>query len=256
MAPAIDTIAVDLNMSGVESVMALSIYLLATAFGPLIIGPLSEIYGRKPIIHITNTWFLIWNLICGFSNSKGLLIASRLLAGFGASAVYALGYGVLGDVWSKEQRGRSLGLYLLIPLLGAAVGPIVGGFVTQYSSWRWIFWSTSILQAVLAVASFPLVLETYAPLLLRRKAEKLRESTGDSRYYAEIETREEGRSATWKLRNSLSRPFRLLIFHPIVQMQAILGGLNYGILYFALTSFSTLFVKAYGKQQHKAQFLR
>lgn len=136
MAPAINTIAVDLNMSNTESVMALSIYLLATAFGPLVIGPLSEIYGRKPIIYITNVWFLIWNLICGFANSKGLLIAARLLAGFGASAVYALGYGVLGDVWSDEQRGQSLSIYLLIPLLGAAVGPIVGGFITEYSKVR------------------------------------------------------------------------------------------------------------------------
>lgn len=246
MAPATNTIAIDLNMTNIESVMALSVYLLATAFGPLIIGPLSEIYGRKPIVHITNVWFLIWNLIGGFANSKGLLIASRLLAGFGASAVYALGYGVLGDLWSREQRGRSLGLYLLVPLLGAAVGPIVGGFITEGTTWRWMFWSTSILQAILAVASIPIVLETYAPLLLSRRAERLRQNTGDSRYYAEVETREEGRSAVWKLRNSLSRPFRLLMFHPIVQIQTILGGINYGLLYFALSSFSSLFVSAYG----------
>ena len=110
-----------------------------------------------------------------------------------------------------------------------------------------MFWSTSILQAILAVASFPAVLETYAPLLLSKRAERLRKDTGDSRYYAEVETREEGRSALWKLQNSLSRPFRLLIFHPIVQIQAILGGINYGLLYFTLSSFSSLFVSAYGE---------
>lgn len=51
-----------------------------------------------------------------------MLIACRFLAGFGASSIYALASGVLGDVWRPEQRGRSLGVYLLIPLLGAAVG--------------------------------------------------------------------------------------------------------------------------------------
>jgi MFS family permease len=51
MAPAIDAIAVDLNMSKTESTMALSVYLLATAFAPLVIGPLSEVYGRKSIFH-------------------------------------------------------------------------------------------------------------------------------------------------------------------------------------------------------------
>lgn len=250
MAPAITTIANDLHMSNTESTMALSVYLLATAFGPLIIGPLSEVYGRKPIIHATNIWFLAWNLICGFANSKGLLIAARLLAGFGASAVYSLAYGVLGDVWPPEQRGRSLSLYLLIPLTGAAIGPIIGGFIVDYSTWRWMFWATTILQGILEVCSLPLVHETYAPLLLRRRAAQLRKAASDPRYHAPIETHESGRSPLWKIRNSLSRPLRLLAFHPIIQTQALLGGINYGLLYFALASFSTLYVSAYGESIH------
>lgn len=122
MAPALPLISRELDMNSAEAAMALSIYLLATAFGPLIIGPLSEIYGRKRVLDASNVWFLVWNIACGFANTKELLIAGRFLAGFGASAIYALGGGVLGDVWRPEQRGRSLGIYLIIPLLGAAVG--------------------------------------------------------------------------------------------------------------------------------------
>lgn len=247
MAPAIDTIADELNMSTTESTMALSVYLLATAFGPMVIGPLSEVYGRSSIFHFTNIWFLVWNLICGFANSKALLIAARLLAGFGASAVYSMAYGVLGDVWSAEQRGRSLSMYLLVPLTGAAIGPIVSGFIVQYSTWRWMFWSTTVLQAILELSSLFLFYETYAPVLLRRRAEKLRKETGDSRHHAEIEMRESGRSAVWKVGRSLSRPIRLLAFHPIIQIQALLAGINYGLLYFALASFSSLYVSAYGE---------
>jgi MFS family permease len=246
MAPAIDAIAVDLNMSKTESTMALSVYLLATAFAPLVIGPLSEVYGRKSIFHLTNIFFLAWNLTCGFANSKGLLIAARLLAGFGASAVYSLAYGVLGDVWSAEQRGRSLSMYLLIPLTGSAVGPIVGGFVVEYSTWRWMFWATTILQGILEASSLLIFYESYGPVLLRRRAEKLRNDTGDNRYHAAVERRESGRSTLWKISRSLSRPLRLLIFHPIIQIQAILQGINYGLLYFALASFSALHVSAYG----------
>jgi MFS family permease len=246
MAPAMDAIAVDLNMSKTESTMALSVYLLATAFAPLIIGPLSEVYGRKSIFHMTNIFFLAWNLTCGFANSKGLLIAARLLAGFGASAVYSLAYGVLGDVWSAEKRGRSLSMYLLIPLTGSAVGPIVGGFIVEYSTWRWMFWATTILQGILKASSLLLFYESYRPVLLRRRAEKLRNDTGDSRYHAAVERRESGHSTLWKISRSLSRPLRLLIFHPIIQIQAILQGINYGLLYFALGSFSALHVSAYG----------
>lgn len=124
MAPALTTIAIELHMSHIESIMALSIYLLATAFGPLVIGPLSEVYGREKILHASNIWFLVWNVVCGFANTKEVLIAARFLAGFGASSIFALAGGVLGDVWRLEQRGRSLGVYLLIPLLGAAVGEL------------------------------------------------------------------------------------------------------------------------------------
>ncbi|KAF8859304.1 MFS general substrate transporter [Acephala macrosclerotiorum] len=105
-APALGTIAHELNMTSAESAMALSIYLLATAFGPLLIGPLSEIYGRQVVLHASSVWFLVWNIACGFANTKELLIASRFLAGFGASSIYALAGGVLGDVWRPEQRGR------------------------------------------------------------------------------------------------------------------------------------------------------
>jgi MFS family permease len=120
MAPALSQIGSELDMSPTESAMSMSIYLLATAFGPLLIGPLSEVYGRQGILHGSNLWFLLWNIVCGFA--KELLIASRFLAGFGASAIYALAGGVLGDVWSREQRGKSLALYLLVPLLASAVG--------------------------------------------------------------------------------------------------------------------------------------
>lgn len=75
-------------------------------------------YGRSPILHVSNVWFLVWNIVCGFANNKHTLISARLLARLGASSIYALGGGVLGDIWTPEQRGKSLGIYLLIPLLG------------------------------------------------------------------------------------------------------------------------------------------
>lgn len=247
MAPALNDIGSSLNMNQEESVMGMSVYLLATAFGPLIIGPLSEVYGRQPVLHATNIWFLIWNIICGFANNKGLLIASRLLAGLGASAIYALAGGVLGDIWPREQRGRSLALYILIPMLGAAVGPIIGGFITEGTTWRWIFWSTSILQAVMVGGSFLAFKETYAPIILQRKANRIRKSAGDDQYYTEMEKLASGRSALWIIQRSLTRPLRLLAFHPIIQVQSLLSAFQYGILYLMLSSFSDLWTTQYGE---------
>ena len=91
MAPALSSIAKDLKMNNVELEMALSVYIVAIAFGPLILGPLSEVYGRESLLHACNVWLLVWNIVCGFANSKGLLIAARFLAGFGGSLIYAVG---------------------------------------------------------------------------------------------------------------------------------------------------------------------
>lgn len=247
MAPALSTIAHELDMNAAESVMALSIYALATAFGPLVIGPLSEIYGRERILHASNAWFLVWNIACGFANTKGLLIAARFLAGFGASSVYALAGGVLGDVWRPEQRGRSIGIYLLIPLLGAAVGPIIGGFMASRTTWRWMFWATSIFQVVMNAASFLCFDETYAPVILRRRARKLRKETGNQQYQTVEERRQSsGQESTLSiLGRTLSRPIRLLMFHPIIQITSVISAFNYGILYIILTTFSTLWVDQY-----------
>ncbi|KAL5337635.1 major facilitator superfamily domain-containing protein [Aspergillus crustosus] len=247
MAPALSIIAKEFDMNSAESAMALSIYLLATAFGPLVIGPLSEVYGRKPILHASNIWFLVWNLVCGFANSKEVLIASRFLAGFGASAIYALASGVLGDVWRPEQRGRSLGVYLLIPLLGAAVGPIIGGFMAGRTTWRWMFWSTSIFQAVMILVSFTAFHETYEPVILRARAKKLRRETGESRYYTADERLHATKSPVAVIGRALIRPLRLLAFHPIIQITAVLQGLSYGTLYIVLSTFSDLWTKQYGQ---------
>ncbi|KAL4966914.1 MFS transporter [Aspergillus stella-maris] len=245
MAPALSTIAREFDMTSAESAMALSIYLLATAVGPLFIGPLSEVYGRRPVLHASNLWFLVWNMVCGFANSKELLIASRFLAGFGASAIYSLASGVLGDVWRPEQRGSSLAVYQLIPLLGSAVGPIIGGFMAGRTTWRWMFWSTSIFQAIMIIVSFSVFKETYGPLILSKRVERLRRETNESRYKTADE-RLYGHKSPWSvLGRALIRPLRLLTFHPIIQIVAIISAFYYGILYIVISTFSSLWTEKY-----------
>lgn len=240
MAPALPAISADLNLSSVKSVMALSVFLIAAAFGPLVIGPLSEIYGRRPVMHATSLWFLIWNIVCGFANSGGLLIAARLLAGFGASAIYALAAGVLSDVWRPEQRGISLTLYLLVPLLGAAVGPILGGYITDRLSWHWLFWSTSIVQGTLSALSLPIFHETYAPVL-RRQALRARLAAQDS----SVPQPSSPDSLRLTLARSLALPLRLLATHPIIQLISILSSVNYGILYILLSTVASTYTIQY-----------
>ncbi|KAF7345975.1 putative efflux pump antibiotic resistance protein [Mycena venus] len=245
MAPALPTIKTELHMNSTEVVMALSIYLLATAFGPLAIGPLSEIHRRKNILHICNAWFLVWNLVCVFADTKCLLIAARFLAEFGASSTYALAGGVLGDVWRPEERGRSLCLYLLIQLLGAAVGPIIGGFMAARTTWRWMFWSISIFQAAMLVAEMAIFQETYAPIILRQRAAHLRRSTGNLQYRTVYERQDNSKSVPTVLARALTRPMRQLALHPIIQITFLIQAWSYGIVYLVLASFASLWTGQY-----------
>ncbi len=66
----------------------------------------------------------------------------RFLSGLGGSAAQAIGGGVLGDCWRPEDRGKAVSLYSLAPLLGPAIGPLAGGFITEFSTWRWAFYAT------------------------------------------------------------------------------------------------------------------
>lgn len=90
LAPALDVISKDLHISQAEASMALSIYVLAFAFGPMVLAPCSEVWGRRIIWIIGGSWYVLWNTLCGLSKSRGLLITGRLLAGMGASAEFAV----------------------------------------------------------------------------------------------------------------------------------------------------------------------
>jgi multidrug resistance protein len=153
VAPALQTMSRDLGIkTEIESAMILSIFVLAYAIGPLFLGPLSEIYGRVIVLQLSNLFYLVWNLACGFARTGPEMLVFRFLSGLGGSAPLAIGGAVLGDCFSPEQRGKAISMYSLAPLLGPAIGPIVGGYITQGTTWRWIFWVTSILDALIQIS--------------------------------------------------------------------------------------------------------
>lgn len=96
VAPALGTMADQFGItSSVESQMMLSIFVLAYAIGPLFFGPLSESFGRWPVLLLSNLFYLAWNLGCGFSQNAPEMLVFRFLSGIGGSAPLAVGGGVL-----------------------------------------------------------------------------------------------------------------------------------------------------------------
>lgn len=113
------------------------------------------------------------------------------------------------------------------------------------TTWRWIFWATSIFQVVMTVASYFCFHETSGAIILRRRAARLREETGDQRYYTLGERLASSSTTASMLVRTITRPVRLLCFHPIIQLSALLAGFDYGIMYVTLSTFSDLWTTQY-----------
>jgi multidrug resistance protein len=119
---------------------AVSVYLLGYAFGPLVIAPLSELYGRLPVYHTNTALFILFTAACAKSTSLGMLITFRFLAGLVGSCPLTIGAGSIADCFKQEERGRVMAIWTLPVLLGPSIGPVAGGYLSDYLGWRWNFW--------------------------------------------------------------------------------------------------------------------
>ncbi|OBZ79510.1 hypothetical protein A0H81_01194 [Grifola frondosa] len=226
-----------------------SIFVLAYAVGPLFLGPLCEIFGRVWVLRGSNIFFLAWNLGCGFAQSEGQLIAFRFLAGIGGSAPLACGGAVLGDMWTPEERGQAIAIYSLAPLLGPVIGPIAGAWIAELSTWRWVFWSTSIAAGVIQIFGFFALRETFAPVLLEQKAKRIRlqkdVENGPVQTVRTVHQTSERRDYKDFIFRSLVRPFILFAQEPIIQLLGLYLAFVYGVIYLVLTTIPGIYTNIY-----------
>ncbi|KAB2570312.1 Efflux pump rdc3 [Lasiodiplodia theobromae] len=220
-----------------------SVYILGFALGPLIIAPLSEMYGRVPLYWAGNCGFLIFTIACAVSDSLGMLIGFRFLAGCFGAVCLSLGAGTIADVMPVEKRGGAMAIFSMGPLLGPVIGPICGGFLVEAKGWRWVFWLLAMLGGTVTVACFIFLRETYAPTLLKHKAARLRKATGNAALRSKLDTGVPHRAL---LMRAIIRPTKMLFLSPIVGLMSLYVAVAYGILYLLFTTFTFVFEGRYG----------
>jgi EmrB/QacA subfamily drug resistance transporter len=116
-----------------------TVYLLAAAIFLIPIGRIADIYGRKRIFVYGIILYTIACLLLPFSNSAMMLIAFRVLEGIGAAAIFGTGVAILTSVFPVGERGKALGINVALVYAGLSFGPPIGGLLTQYLTWRSIF---------------------------------------------------------------------------------------------------------------------
>jgi multidrug resistance protein len=129
----------------------ISVYLLGFAFGPLLIAPLSELYGRLPLYTSCNILFVIFSIACAVAGDLDQLIGFRFLMGCVGVAPLTIGAGTIADIMPVEQRGKAMAIFAMGPLIGPVIGPVGGGYMIQAIGWRWVFW---LLAIVVCLCSF------------------------------------------------------------------------------------------------------
>jgi len=135
-------------------------YLVASTVMVPIYGKLSDLFGRKVILIFGVVVFLLGSLLCGFSGEPfmgnllgggtGQLIAFRAVQGFGSAALFTTAFAVISDLYPPSERGRYTGLFGAVFGISSVLGPLIGGFLTDHLSWRWVFF----VNVPLAVVAF------------------------------------------------------------------------------------------------------
>ncbi|HEY0593893.1 MAG TPA: MDR family MFS transporter [Thermoanaerobaculia bacterium] len=116
-----------------------SAYLVASTVTVPVWGKLSDLYGRRLLYLIGVAIFLAGSILSGLSTSMALLILFRTIQGLGAGALVPLGMTIIGEIFTMQERARMQGLFSGVWGLASIIGPLLGGFITDQLSWRWVF---------------------------------------------------------------------------------------------------------------------
>ncbi|KIY50669.1 MFS general substrate transporter [Fistulina hepatica ATCC 64428] len=239
-----DGVGEEFHVAKVVPILAISLYVLGLGLGPLLLGPLSEVYGRNNIYRVSYFLFLVFTFPVAFAPNIGCYLVFRFITGFCSSAFLSVAGGSVSDLFANEHVATPMAVYSMSPFLGPVLGPLVSGFINQNLYWRWTYRILIIWIFVQYVALVLFVPETYVPVLLKQKAERLRKETSDSRYWAPIER--EGKHLGHAILVSCYKPFQLLLFDRMALLLDIWTALVLGILYLAFQAFPIIFEDVHG----------
>ncbi|KAK7018861.1 RNA polymerase II-associated protein [Favolaschia claudopus] len=231
--------ATEFKVSREPTILMISLFVLGLGFGPLITGPFSEVYGRAIIYRVSYVLMVLLSFPVVFAPNLAVALVFRFLLGTAGASFLSVAGGSIADMFDGHKVATPMAMYTISPFLGPVIGPLLGGFLNQHLYWRWTYRILLIWTGIEMIAIFLFVPESYAPVLLKRKAAKLRQESGDSKYWAPLDRRET--TLTRLLVLSCYVPFKLLIFERMALLLDTWNALLLGILYLMFQAFPIIF---------------
>ncbi|KAE9377322.1 MFS general substrate transporter [Stipitochalara longipes BDJ] len=247
-APVIPQAKDHFGVSAVAESLATALYLIGFGAGAPFAGPISETSGRNAVYISTFALFCIWIMGAALAPNFGAQLVFRFLAGFCGSTPFTTAGGTLGDIYSPAQRAKLFPSFAFIAFAGPTLAPVVGGYVgVSGISWRWTEWITLILSGSTLVLLFLFLPETYAPILLKWKAEHLRTMTRNDQYRAPIELA--NHTFLQKVITALTRPVTIFFTEPIVVVLTLYLTFVYSVTFSFFSSYPWIFGETYRLSQ-------
>lgn len=167
VATALPTIVADLGDAGHQSWVVTS-YLLASTIVTALVGKLGDVFGRKRVFQVAVAFFVVGSVLCGLAQSMGMLVAARALQGIGGGGITVTASALIGEVVPLRERGRYQGILGAVFGVTTVIGPLLGGYFTDYLTWRWAFWVNvpiSVVVIFVAAAAIPALTAATKPAI-------------------------------------------------------------------------------------------
>ncbi|VAW15341.1 hypothetical protein MNBD_ALPHA12-921 [hydrothermal vent metagenome] len=162
VSPALPDIARDLNISDALLSWIITLYILVYVLAVPLMSSLSDKYGRKNVLLINIALFAIGSLFAGFSQNLTHLLIARGLQALGAGGLFPIASAVIGKTFPKERHGMALGFIGMVWGVAAIIGPLIGGWMTQWYGWNSIFYVSFVLSLLVLVLIWKILDKTMA----------------------------------------------------------------------------------------------
>lgn len=233
---ATNQVAKEFSISVEVAILGTALFVLGFAPGPIIWGPMSELYGRKYPLFLGYFGFALFSIGVATSQNVWSIMICRFFGGLFGCAPFAVVGGALADFYGPVDRGVAACVFAGASFMGPAAGPIVGGFISESSlGWRWTEYLTAIMAFSSMIIAWFLIPESYAPVLLSRRAKQLRFERKNWALRAKVD--ESPVNIRVILQDYLLRPLKMLVLEPILLLVTIYLGFIYGLLYLTFEAF-------------------
>jgi MFS transporter, DHA1 family, multidrug resistance protein len=163
LVPALPVLAVVFDAPPGAVQLVLTLFLAGIASGQLVYGPVSDRYGRRPVLIAGLALFLFGTVLCGFAWSLPMLIIGRTLQALGGCAGMVLGRAIVRDVYERERAASALATIMMVTSLAPSLSPAIGAYLAEWGGWRTNFVLLGILGAAILILTAAKLEETRAP---------------------------------------------------------------------------------------------